>query len=39
MILFTFSDNIKSNTDISSEEFIDICELPLGECIGRSEAR
>ena len=40
VIIFMFSAAIESNTDISSEEFINISELPLDEeSVGQSGAR
>ena len=40
VIIFMFSANDKSNTEISSEKFIDISELPVDEeSIDQSDAR
>ena len=40
VIIFMFSANVKSNTEISSEKFIDISELPVDEeSIDQSDAR
>ena len=39
VIIFMFSANVKSNTEISSEKFIDISELPVDEeSIDQSDA-